>query len=135
VEDFVISDAGSLSKYTGNGGYVVIPEGVKEIAGGFSEVAYLGEAPLTGIEMPSTLTRITGLFTNQTSLTGELVIPESCSYVSSALFAGTGITKVTMLRQTNIGGNGGTLGDSGGLTTPFSKMPELKEIYIGGVFF
>jgi hypothetical protein len=155
LNDFEISDDGVLSKYTGNGGDLVIPEGVTEIADHtFSKYSttgkYEGKNPLTGVKLPSTLTTIgesafraqttlTGTISfpeglrkmgyicfYDTALTGEVVIPENCSEVSGGWFYNTNITKITVLAPIL------TVNAS---DFTFSSMPELTEITVYGSFF
>jgi hypothetical protein len=139
---------------------LVIPEGVVEIADDtFSKWnvpdigKYEGKSPLTGVKLPSTLTRIgirafrdqtdltgsldlpgglTAVYNQafyNTSLTGEVVFPESCSVFGNALTYGTNITKITVLAP--------SIKDptSSELFNPFGSMPELQEVDIRGVFF
>ena len=56
IKDFVIEN-GVLKKYTGNGGDVVIPEGVTSIIGGYNRGVF-SDHKLTSVTFPESLTSI-----------------------------------------------------------------------------
>lgn len=116
--DFVIQD-GTLVKYTGPGGDVVIPDGVTRIAyGAFSycddlvnvaipdsvtdigSCAFIGCSNLAKIYIPDSVTRIgRDAFTQCVSLT-SVIIPSSVTTLEGSVFVNcTGLTNVTILSE------------------------------------
>ncbi len=81
INDFVIEN-GVLKKYQGQGGDVVIPEGVTSIG----DSAFAGCSSLTSIVIPKGVTSIgTGAFSSCSSLT-SVVIPESVTSIGDWAF-------------------------------------------------
>lgn len=78
MSDFIINKDNALVKYTGNGGAVIIPEGVTWIY----PLAFQGsKATLTSVKLPTTLIDISSLlFANCNALT-EVEIPDSLSEI------------------------------------------------------
>ena len=75
--DFVIQD-GKLKKYTGPGGDVVIPDGVKSIG----EYAFSRCSPLISVTIPESVTSFGGCASSLTSIT----IPASVVKIGSSAF-------------------------------------------------
>ena len=86
--DFVIQD-GKLKKYTGPGGDVVIPDGVKSIG----EYAFSRCSPLISVTIPESVTSFGGCASSLTSIT----IPESVTSIGEGAFSGcSSLTSVTI---------------------------------------
>lgn len=90
--DFVISD-GVLTKYTGSGGQVVIPQGVTTIG----EMAFFGRSDVTGVTFPEGLTGLEyAAFFGCTGLT-EVTLPGSVTHIGkSAFILCSGLSTVTI---------------------------------------
>jgi len=130
ADDFEITAKGVLTKYSGSGGDVAIPDGVTAIRNG----VFKDRADLTGITFPDSLKSIgdnsaypdamfLGAFENCTGLT-SIIIPKSVTEIGSKAFRGCAeLTSVTVLgRVTNMG------------IDIFKYCTELTEVTIlGGV--
>ena len=111
--DFVI-DNGVLKKYSGPGGDVVVPEGVKSIAGAFryrssltsitlpESVTRIGDNAfrscknLTSITLPESVTRIgVYAFESCSSLT-SITLPESLKSIGADAFSSSGLTNIAL---------------------------------------
>ena len=83
--DFVIEN-GVLKKYTGSGGDVVIPDGVKDIYLN----AFYNCIGLTSVTIPDSVTEISrGAFMNCSGLT-NIIIPDSINHIGLSAFDNTG---------------------------------------------
>ena len=131
--DFVIIGNGVLTKYTGSGGDVVIPEGVTSIG----EEAFKDCESLTGIVIPGSVTSIgESAFKYCESLTG-IVIPASVTNIGESAFSSCkSLTSITIPDSvTNI--DGSAFADCKNLTSvtiprrlepAFEKYEFIKEI-------
>lgn len=82
--DFVIEN-GVLTKYTGNGGDVVIPDGVTEIGFG----AFSGCVDLISVEIPSSVIKIGESAFNQCKSLTNITIPDSAVEIGDYAFSDT----------------------------------------------
>ena len=89
--EFTIEN-GVLIKYNGNGGHVVIPDGVVSIGDG----AFFGCKNLTGVVIPSSVTDIGNNAFSSCENLKSVTIPSSVTSVGSAAFAGAGLSSVTV---------------------------------------
>ena len=91
--DFNIDSSGTLTKYTGGGGDVVIPDTVKAIG----EDAFCDCTGLTSVTIPNSVTSIGySAFYGCTGLT-SVTIPNSVTWIGDYAFCGcTGLTSVTI---------------------------------------
>jgi hypothetical protein len=81
--DFTIED-GVLTKYTGDGGDVVIPEGVTEIG----DYAFYGCSGLISVEIPDGVTTIGDFAFAWCESLASIDIPESVTTIGDSAFAG-----------------------------------------------
>ena len=102
VSDFVIEN-GILKKYVGNGGDVVIPEGVTSIG----DHAFAWRKTVTSVTIPDSVTSIgSSAFYYCKSLT-NITIPEGVSYIDSSTFEGcSSLTSVTTSETMRFGAAG-----------------------------
>ncbi len=80
--DFQIED-GVLVKYNGDGGNVVIPEGVTSIG----DSAFAGCSGLTEIELPESVSYIDGWAFSDCSGLTKIIIPKSVTYIGGWAFS------------------------------------------------
>ena len=81
--DFVIEN-GVLKKYTGPGGDVVIPEGVKEIG----SRAFKRRSDLTGVTFPKSLRKIGKYAFDDCEQLAEIIIPDGVKTIEAWAFTG-----------------------------------------------
>lgn len=93
ASDFIIDQAGCLTKYTGPGGAVVIPDRVTKIG----DYAFCGCTSLTSVAIPDSVTEIGGLaFSGCMSLT-LVSIPDGVTEIREGTFSGcTSLTSVSI---------------------------------------
>ncbi len=93
VRDFQIDENGCLTKYTGYGGNVVIPDSVTSFGNG----AFYGCSSLTSITIPDSVTSIGwGAFKGCSSLT-NITIPDSVTSIGWGAFKGcSSLTNITI---------------------------------------
>jgi len=94
ASDFYIDEYGTLFKYRGNGGKVVIPNGVKTI----SESVFEDNESITKVTIPNSVTSIEQYaFWNCDGLT-SIIIPKNVAYIDEGAFWDCdNLTKVTIL--------------------------------------
>lgn len=94
MNDYDIAE-GRIVEYKGNGGDVVIPDGVKSTAWGFKKCSV--KSKITSISFPETLTTIsTEEFSGCTQLT-ELDFPDSIEFIGEKAFANcTNLEKISI---------------------------------------
>lgn len=101
--DFVIDQTGTLTKYTGKGGKVVIPERVKIIG----DNVFLKNSEITSVAFPKGL-KIIGVaaFMNNINLK-TVTIPDNVTSVGKGAFSGcTGLKNVTLSNKITYFGQG-----------------------------
>lgn len=81
-DDFVIEN-GILIEYSGNGGKVVIPEGVVEI----EDMVFIGHDSITELLLPKTLTKIGSFAFSECSSLENLIIPENVKEIGNFAFS------------------------------------------------
>ncbi len=123
---------GELLLYTGKGGEITIPEGITAINGDTFRVGSTGRYPadaklLTSVTLSDSLVSIgAGMFSGQTELAGELIIPALVSNITGSYaassFQNTKIAKITVL--SNAESPALTLGNYA-----FANMQHLEEIH------
>jgi fibronectin type 3 domain-containing protein/PKD repeat protein len=91
---FLSADGSTLLLYTGEGGDVIIPEGVETIAAS----AFRNNTSVTSVAFPAGLTTIEAYaFYNCSGLTGELALPDSVTSIGIYAFAYcTGLTSLSL---------------------------------------
>ena len=121
--DFEIDSSGTLTKYTGGGGDVVIPDGVKAIGNlAFSSLLYdsdgmpyhVGCKGLVGITIPHSVTSIGDDAFNSCYNLTDVVIPDSVTHIGKSAFSGCkSITRldlpdsITRIEDSTFGGCSG----------------------------
>lgn len=91
LNDFVIQD-GILTKYTGSGGNVIIPDGIT----GIGNAGFLHCGSLTGVVIPDSVTVIgNGAFMGCGSLT-DVVIPDSLKTIGKGAFYFSSLSLLTV---------------------------------------
>lgn len=114
--DFEIDGNGCLMSYTGTGGSIVIPKGVKSIGG----KAFSGNDTIYSIKMPDSVTKIeSGAFDSCSSLK-EVVLSKKLKSIEDSSFWGC-----TSLKSISIPSSIKKIG-----TGAFGHCENLKEIYI-----
>ena len=99
MKDFVIEN-GVLVEYTGEGGSLVIPEGVTVIGNS----AFLGCNTLTGVKIPDGVTSIGDSAFFGCSKLMDVVIPDSVTDIGNSAFFDCGLIRVAVPESvTNIG--------------------------------
>ena len=112
--DFVIIGNGVLTKYTGSGGDVVIPEGVTSIG----EEAFKDCKSLTGIVIPARVTSIGEEAFEYCGCLMSVTIPNGVTSIGGSAFADCkNLTSVTIPRR---------------LEPAFEEYKSIKEIKYNG---
>lgn len=106
----------TITKYNGNGGYLVIPEGVKHIA----DNAFYGNEKITGISLPASVTSIGNSAFNGCNNLESVTIPSSITSIGVSAFANcTALSSVTLNASVQTVSQG-----------QFYNCPSLKEVII-----
>ncbi len=153
LDDFTITADGSdvtILSYWGNGGNLVIPEGVTKIGmcvfskGDYSSLYPADTPDLTSVKFPSTLKTIDHYaFDSQTSLTGVLLLPEGLTTINGYAFNKTAINGDLVIPASVTSISTYTFGDtkiksatinSPEVTTisPFFRCSELESVTAKG---